>query len=278
MRFYFAGGESGTYKCLDDIDNLAFLVSYWGLRNKINNDDNIVNWANERNIPVLLDSGAYSAFTQNKVIDVYEYISFCKEHSSKFEHIVGLDVIGNPDETRKNWDIMISEGVNCWPTFHIDCEFDNLEYFLRNSNYIALGIAGQKSARNKLQKWFDDCFKLRNKINPDCKIHGFAISSSSLMSKFPFYSCDSTSWMKGQTRGLLIVNEGKKLAQYLRHDWHKAKKEIPDYVKVPSKGEGMWYCPLVRWNVQEIINWIKENKPEYNGEYQSNTLTLWDLL
>ena len=102
------------------------------------------------------------------------------------------------------------------------------------------------------------------------------------MAEFPFYSCDSTSWMRGQTFGVLIVNEGReKLNQYLRYDWPKAKERnprIPDEVFVPLKGENKWYCPLLKWNAQEILNWTNEFKSEYSNLYEPSIPSLFDLL
>ncbi len=63
------------------------------------------------NLNVMLDSGAFTAFTVGKQIDLRSYIHFLKNTKLKIKHYASLDVIRNVEATEKNYGIMRAEGL-----------------------------------------------------------------------------------------------------------------------------------------------------------------------
>ncbi|MFP4025834.1 MAG: hypothetical protein ACLFVR_15020 [Thiohalospira sp.] len=155
-------------------------------------------------INLFLDSGAFSAWTQGTKIDVQEYIKFIKKHQDIIGIYANLDVIGlggkqpnqlTAEKTLENQKIMEAAGLSPLPCFHYGEPLSFLEYYVKNYDYIALGVAGNSGA--KLIPWLDSCFSkyiCDNTGFPKVKVHGFAITSVPLMLRYPWYSVDSTSW------------------------------------------------------------------------------------
>src|SRR4051812_44347063 len=88
-----------------------------------------------RVMSILLDSGAYSAWTKGVVIDLPSYIQFIKKHRRMLAGYVNLDVIPGQDGRRphdreqieaaarasyRNLQLMRDAGLTPIPVFHQD--------------------------------------------------------------------------------------------------------------------------------------------------------------
>jgi len=166
-------------------------------------------------VDLFLDSGAFSAWTQNTEINIQEYIQFIKENKEVINVYANLDVIGvggkQPNEltaklTLQNQRIMEKEGLKPLPCFHFGEPIKYLKHYIRNYDYLALGVAGNSGS--KLIPWCDELFSKHicdeNGI-PKIKIHGFAVTSLPLMLRYPWYSVDSTSWVVTGRMGSIYV-------------------------------------------------------------------------
>lgn len=164
-------------------------------------------------IDLFLDSGAFSAFTQGVTIDLDEYIQFIKKHKDHLEVYANLDVIGDPEKTLDNQKKMEAEGLTPIPCFHYGEPVSYLEHYLKTNDYIAFGgMAADKSgmalSNEKRAWWLDDMFC--NYICgsdgiPKVKVHGFGMTSFSLMLRYPWYSVDSTSWAITGRLGTIFI-------------------------------------------------------------------------
>lgn len=166
-------------------------------------------------VKLFLDSGAFSAWTQNTTVDIQEYIQFIKDNEDKLSVYANLDVIGiggkQPNAltakmTLKNQRIMEKAGLTPLPCFHFGEPMEYLDYYVDNYEYLALGVAGNSG--KKLIPWLDECFlnHICDKDGiPKIKIHGFAITSMVVMLRYPFYSVDSTSWVVTGRMGSIYI-------------------------------------------------------------------------
>ena len=68
---------------------------------------------------MMLDSGAYSAFTRGKEIDIDQYADYCKTNGHMFECCVTLDVIGDGKRSYENWLYLRKKGLPVLPVYHI---------------------------------------------------------------------------------------------------------------------------------------------------------------
>lgn len=256
MRLYLAGADSsGDHLVLDGLKNLSLLVSYWYVKNGKGGD--VIKWANERRIPVFLDSGAFSAMTHGEKINVVEYLEYCVENKNRFHVIANLDVIGDHVTTARNHDYMQSAGCDCITAFHVNSPFSELERLCSENDYIALGVAGMQKRRNQIMRWCAYCHNVAKKNKT--KLHGFGLTSPIVMSSFPWFSVDSSTWLNGRRFGNLIVRIGNKFAQYGRHDWWKISGRFPHEIanNIGRNNTKEQYDPILRYNAKQMIDWAE---------------------
>ena len=68
-------------------------------------------------------------------------------------------------------------------------------------------------AESEIVKMFNVAKRYRTKI------HGFAISGSQMLTKFPFYTSDSSTWLVGTQYGEISYFEGRKLSRLKKAKW-----------------------------------------------------------
>jgi len=137
-----------------------------------------------------LDSGAFSAHTLGKVIDLDKYISYIK--TTGIQLYANLDDITNPDQTIKNEAYMRERGLNPIPVFHTGEEIKYLDRILEYADYMALG--GMVMAPD-LDYWLRNAWTHIMKRRPDIKVHGFGLTNPNYIIKYPWYSVDSSAWV-----------------------------------------------------------------------------------
>ena len=152
---------------------------------------------------IFLDSGAYSALTQGVEIDLEEYAAFINEHQDIIEISSVLDAIGDADATWANQRRLEALGCAVLPCFHYGEPLDVLKYYAANYAYISIG--GMVPVPNKkLKPWLDE---LWDKCLTDAdgiavtKVHGFGLTTPSLMIRYPWYSVDSSTWVQWAMNG-----------------------------------------------------------------------------
>lgn len=159
-------------------------------------------------VELFLDSGAFSAWSQEKEIKIQDYINFIKKHENVIDVYANLDVIGNAKATWSNQIIMEQAGLDPLPVFHYGEDIKWLKrYLTKDYNYISLGGMVPISTPN-LIPWLDQLFTkflTNEKGFPKIKIHGFGLTSLSLMLRYPWYSVDSTSWVVTGRMGSVYI-------------------------------------------------------------------------
>lgn len=161
---------------------------------------------------VFLDSGAFSAFTLGVQLSVKEYCDYIRTNTDiiRVEDGIGmasvLDGIGDPLQTYRNQMEMEYRGIRPLPCFHAGEDERYLEWYVANYDYITLGgLVG--SSTNQLMIWLDrvwDRFLIDGAGRPKVKVHGFGITSVPIMERYPWYSCDSSSWIQSAAFGSIV--------------------------------------------------------------------------
>ena len=219
----------------------GLLVSYYYLlKNQFEMRSNIFyrDW--------VLDSGAFSAYNSDAVIDLKDYIEVCKElkkSDSTLAEIFALDVIGDHVASLKNTEIMWSEGVEAIPCYHLNEPWSILDHLAKNYPKIALGGVAMLRGKKKAE-WAKYCV---GRIWPK-KVHGFGFGSETSIMLIPFHSVDATNWKSAQrfghwlskggayipvrkhtSQGINLENEIEyflDLENRAKHRWEKEMKEL----------------------------------------------------
>ncbi len=219
---YFAGTQN------NDAEMWMLTNGSCRLQSQVNDRSNIRRWITTPNTGKLfIDSGAYTAFTKNKVVDVDEYISYVNSISSSLYCFAQVDHITGKGETKEDtarlsWDNFVymrhrvKEPHKLVPIFH---QGENLKW-LKNMveykddigrlDYIGFGaMVGTGVTREDKCLFFDRAFSLiEHSSNPNVKVHAMGMTSLSLLELYPFYSADSTSWIMQAATGSIFTPWG----------------------------------------------------------------------
>lgn len=208
MQIYFAGSiDAHCEASLSETLQNAYrrLLSYHYCINGGHPMDGI-QITKQKAVNFFLDSGAFSAWSQNTKVDIHEYIDFIKQHEKYITVYANLDVIKDPRATLQNQRIMEKHGLQPLPVFHIGSPIKYLKYYLKRYEYICLGVAGI-SNKTRLIPWLDYCFSLVCDEDgyPQNRMHGFAVTGFRIMRRYPWYSVDSTSWVLSSRLGTILA-------------------------------------------------------------------------
>lgn len=167
----------------------------------------------DKGVNLFLDSGAFSAFTKDKIIDIEAYAEYVKACPFYYP-VANLDVIGDTgkasfDNMVKLRDLVGQERL--MPVFHQSDDDEWLDKILdMGFDYIALGgLVG--SSWEKMSPWLNKTWaRLVDKDGkPKLKVHGFGLTAIRALLAYPWYSVDSSSWMQSSIygNGIFLVNK-----------------------------------------------------------------------
>ena len=180
---------------------------------------------------VFVDSGAFSAWSKGKQIDVDEYINYINENTNELTLFASVDNI--PGELTRtptlkekqqspilSWEnyLYMRERVKqpdkLLPVFHIGEDFKHLNNMLevkldgKHIPYIGLGGTVGLASTVK-DNWYKQCFKIiKQSSNPNVKVHAFGMMSLNILENYPFTSADSTSWLMTANNWNIITKYG----------------------------------------------------------------------
>lgn len=162
---------------------------------------------------VFLDSGAFSAYTKGVQVDLPGYCEYIKKNADIIEVVDGvlcasvLDGIGDPLLTYQNQMAMESLGVKPLPCFHYGEDERYLEYYIANYDYVTIGGMVPISTP-QLIHWLDRIWERHltdGSGRPRVKVHGFGLTTMSLMKRYPWFSVDSSTWVQNAANGMIFL-------------------------------------------------------------------------
>lgn len=183
---------------------------------------------------LFIDSGAFSAWTQGKVINVDEYINWINERSDYIDLYGQIDVIPGDrnsgavpsneevrEAAKKTWENYLymrpkmNKPEGLLYTFHVGEPIEFLKQALEWKDadgnyipYIALGGMVGKPAHIR-DKFLNQCFQvIKASPNPKVKVHAFGMTDIKLLEKYPITSADSTSWIMTGAMGNIMSDVG----------------------------------------------------------------------
>jgi len=223
VDLYFAGTQCPESEELIETNGYCRLCSYY-------NDKKRLLDRFEKNVKgkLLVDSGAFTAWTKGVEINVEEYIEWLNKYKDHIYLAGQVDTIpGKFRQTPTQEEIQEAAQKtydNYWYmrerldnpdvllyTFHIGEPFTYLEQVLDHPGikYIALG--GMVGTTTEAKENFSrKCFEIIKKSkNPDVKVHAFGVTTASILEKFPFASGDSTGWIMVGSSGQIYSKYGQ---------------------------------------------------------------------
>ena len=208
---------------------------------------------------MLLDSGAFTAWSKGKRVDINHLIATYSDVMSFADHskvkiwLINLDVIPGSigvtasatdvDEAIKqsdiNFNILVKEFGDCVvPVYHQNETEARLREVVSMANYICA------SPRNDLPEWTRVQWseEVHQKIPAGTRTHGLATTGALMMSRVPWWSVDSAAWLYSGAMGKVDALDNNKWVSI------NISKESPD---VYNQGKHYRNCDK---HIQEVID------------------------
>lgn len=168
-------------------------------------------------ISLIVDSGAFSAFTQGKAVNVSEYADFCLKNAEVITKAVNLDVIDpqGPEIAAEkgmlNFDYMLTRGIDAMPVFHARERTKWLdEMLVKGARYIGLsGTSLVSPVENKAWHKLIWSYATDEGGRALANFHAFGDTAEHSMLAYPWYSADSATWMIQAGRAARVKLRGK---------------------------------------------------------------------
>lgn len=206
------------------------------------------------------------------------YIQYLLDNQGRYDYFSNLDVINNPQLTYRHQKMLEEAGLKPIPVFHLGNNPKWLKKYVEKYDYIALGGL-TPNPTSTLIPILDKLFKeylLDSDGFPKVKLHGFACTSLPLMTRYPWYSVDSTTCRKLAIYGSIVIPNGSKRLHTIKVSTRDSKmehlfrpREIESMqAKAASFGFdfhelGSQDIKRVVWNYLLFIEKIKENIPAW---------------
>jgi len=149
------------------------------------------------------------------------YADFIKKYGKQLLAYVNLDIIYNAEESWKNQEFLESQGLRPIPVYHFGEDIKHWKRMVDNYDYIGIGGVAGGVTLQQFVNFADPAFEYLWAKKPDCKVHGFAVTSHQLMTRYPFWSVDSTTWLKHAIFGHVMAPR-----------WSEEKQDF-DYYQPP---------------------------------------------
>lgn len=255
MEIYCVGGLGAIKHYNTDLGLEKILVSFVDLNNRNVRHylDTITKFRSmSSSNKIFLDSGAYTAWTQGRRINLLDYIKFIKSYGHYFDRIASLDDMDDWQKSLDNYRDMVKAGLaHVMPVYHLNEPFQVIDdYFQINPNidYLGLGrLVAEKTSLdtldNKLITIFNYLRSLDN-IPKDLKVHLFGITNYRILSHFltRVNSADSSAWLSAAMYGQLSFAH-----RNMQFNFKKITKNRPD-MNISKIVTARWLC----YNVIQI--------------------------
>ena len=252
---------------------------------------------------VFVDSGAFSAWSRGRKIDVDEYIDYINTNTNELTLFASVDNIPgeltrtptlkekqqSPILSWENYMYMrerVKEKDKLLPVFHIG---EDLKYLNNMCNiildgkhipYIALGGTVGIRDRKIKENWYKQCFRvIKDSKNPNVKVHAFGMTSLKILENFPFASADSTSWLMVANNGNIRTRFGvvcvsnvssarpNHISKLPKHKQQQIADEIAQYgLTLEECSED--YKKRTVFNINHLQDWADNYQYKGNDRYQ----------
>jgi len=151
----------------------------------------------------VLDSGAFTAWKTGKIIDLDEYCRCIESLPVAPWRYFVLDVVGDPQRTRENYETMLRRGLNPVPIFTRGEKRAALDEYYKTSDVVGFGGLVGTKASSRLAYVHSTV-----KANKGRRVHLLGFTQMDHIKALRPYMCDSSSWEAAKRYGGAFVYMG----------------------------------------------------------------------
>ncbi len=175
---------------------------------------------NANRIRFVLDSGAFTAWKAGKPIALDDYCRFIESLPIKPWRYFALDVIGRPQATLENYELMIKRGFKPIPIFTRGEAPEMLDHYYKTSDVVGIGgLVGTEQNKGFVKG-------IMSKVK-DRKVHLLGFTNLAFLKFYKPYMCDASSWNSGARYGQcpLYIGKGQPLMRLGKDNLLKSLKD-----------------------------------------------------
>lgn len=225
----FSGVEDrNNFNILYNMGIRNFLMSYHYIQKKKLN----TNEYEDLGVKFFIDSGAFTFMSsiehQQYSIEDWEryiekYLTWIEKHKSIIFACASLDIeylVGG--EQVQKWNeryfepFMLRTGIPVCFVYHDNATVMSWEQYCQRYPYVGISWGGIDTQGNDLNYGINH-LKIAEKYNT--LVHGMAMTHTTLLTKLPFYTVDSTTWLVGLQYGEINFWNGKKMSRLKKDVW-----------------------------------------------------------
>ena len=255
----FSGVEDDSnFQILYDMGIRNFLISFHYVQKKHLNTSKY----EEMGVKFFVDSGAFTFISnlefQDYTIEQWEkyietYLRWIEKHQNIVFAFASLDLeylVGG--EQVQIWNekyfepFMLRTGIPVCFVYHDNATKLTWEQYCQRYPYVGVSWGGLDTQGNDLKYGMN---KLKVAEKYGAVVHGMAMTQTALLTKLPFYTVDSTTWLVGLQYGEINFWTGKKMSRLKKDKWKGAM--LPQVV---AKG----------FNEQKLLDEDKEEMIKVN--------------
>lgn len=157
---------------------------------------------------LLIDSGAFTAFTTGKTITLDSYAGFLEKWRGCWDHAITLDVIGDPAKTAAQTRKLHERGLPVMPVFTRGGNLAEFDAMVRDAGYVAVGGTvglGTKPQRERV------AMLQRRAQDLGGGIHALGVGSLSTLRVARPYSADASSISGAFRFGTVVYFDGREV-------------------------------------------------------------------
>lgn len=226
VRVFFAGGERSKrdIEIISQSGGRFVLYSYFWVRKGKAWKEHL----KKNNLRCLLDCGKFSEWMAKRngkkvaSLNIDEYIKFIKENIEYLEGYFVFDEIGNHEKTMENFRYMQSKGLNPIPVFHMGTSMQELDKLVEEGCPL-IGLGGTVDKKG-VTEFLDAIFEKY----PNTAFHGLGITKAKYILNYPFFSCDSKSWIYCRMKNKLLTPVGQVVVK--DRDWRELLKDSVEFL------------------------------------------------
>jgi len=178
------------------------LVSYAYARKKL---DAFSQLAANKDVLLLLDSGAFTAKNAGETILLEDYCRFLDTWRHRIFRYLALDVVGDPKATDANLREMVRAGYEPVPVHVLGDDQRRMDELFELSNYVALAGLRRPHKGGAPKEYVAAKMKWANGRD----VHWLGYVREQMIASFKPFSCDSASWMSAGLYGRMDVYFGR---------------------------------------------------------------------
>lgn len=175
---------------------------------------------------LMVDSGAYTAWTKGHQVTVDEYAEYLQRNEGGWDYAISLDVIGDWKASARQTDALLAMNIPVMPVFHYGSPLSEFDRLAALSPYVCAGgmkpLAYQQKAMTGYLKMLVDRGKDRGAV-----IHALGVGGVNTIVKSGVYSCDSSTVSMAPLAGGIVVFDGRKVVMLRANDKEGLKRAAP---------------------------------------------------